>query len=390
MATTENPLVSSSANGHSPSNDVLYALSDEQILEIEPEAQVVSGQSSVVGEEPVPTGLTPPADSSLTPRAGEPRVAPTPTTPTAQGASHDAPPKWLADILADPQTGGEARDFWNGMQQARQEAAAYREVFAKPEEARAAADRSRQLAEVDKLYFAGDTATREQLAQTLLQQDPAAFREMVFAGLRALEKANVAPPFRAASTDTSEQANNAGLKPGVTTSNPETHLAAYAAFEKAANDDLEREVGGSIARTLEQALPHTANSENAPVRERLSAAVRQDIEAKLKSDRQLGDQVAQILAGRQFNDASRAQVVRLIGERAKQLVPGAAQRVLNDWTQTALGAHRARTQKTDSAAARRDVEGVSSVPAGPRSKSSPPRTGGVDYRKLSDEQILDL
>ena len=39
--------------------------------------------------------------------------------------------------MDDPQSGGEAQDLWNGVQQARLEAAAYREVFAKPEDARA-------------------------------------------------------------------------------------------------------------------------------------------------------------------------------------------------------------------------------------------------------------
>ena len=200
MPTNADSLVASGANGHSPSNDVLYALSDEQILEIEPEKV---GQPFL----PAPSsreGAVQDEDAAKATPAVEARVSdgrPDPSTPDAAGKSTQAgapsdsaqgklapqePPKWLADMMADPQAGGEARDFWTGILQARQESAAYREVFAKPEEARAAADRSRQLGEIDKLYFAGDTATREQLAQTLLQQDPATFREMVFAGLKAL------------------------------------------------------------------------------------------------------------------------------------------------------------------------------------------------------------
>jgi hypothetical protein len=140
----------------------------------------------------------------------------------------------------------------------------------------------------------------------------------------------------------------------------------------------------------------------------LSQAIRQDVEAALKGDRQLGEQVSQILSGRRLDDESRAQVVRLIGERAQQLVPVAAKRVLNDWTQATLSAHRGKTASADAAFTRREVAPASPEsrgafsPAGSSAGSgrdraqepnrSAPRSDSrrVDYRKLSDEQILDL
>jgi hypothetical protein len=100
--------------------------------------------------------------------------------------------------MKDPWGGEEAREFWDGVQQARSEAAAYRAAFATPEdaralkelypggvsEARAAAERARLLDEVDRAYFgtAGNSpeqlsASRAQLAQRMLREDPAAFRE---------------------------------------------------------------------------------------------------------------------------------------------------------------------------------------------------------------------
>src|SRR5260370_35335801 len=116
--------------------------------------------------------------------------------------------------VKDPWSGEEARALWNGVQQARQEAAAYRAAFATPEdaralkelypggvnEARAAAERARALDDIDRAYFgaAGKSApevsaSRAQLAQQMLREDPAAFREMVFAGLRALEESGKCP-----------------------------------------------------------------------------------------------------------------------------------------------------------------------------------------------------
>jgi hypothetical protein len=245
----------------------------------------------------------------------------------------------------------------------------------------------------------------------MLREDPAAFREMVFEGLRALEKANIAPPLRTASSEADAHASqkDAGLPtrsgqvpPGATTA-PDAQraehaavLARYAEFEKATNEDLERSVSRAIERTLEHALPNTGRADEGPMKGRLAATIRQDVEKALQGDRQLGEQVAQILSARRLDNETRTQVVRLIGERAEQLVPRAAKRALNDWTQTTLASHRARTQRSETASAKRDV---ASSPAGlPRGQENQnrqrdagaTRPRAVDYRKLSDEQILNL
>jgi hypothetical protein len=381
-----------------------------------------------------------------------------PTAAAEQGrtvAEHGTePPAWLAAQMKDPWSGEEARELWNGAQQARQEAAAYRAAIATPEdaralkelypggvnEARAAADHARLLDQIDQAYFGAPgkpaeqtSASRAQLAAMMLREDPAAFREMVFAGLRALEEAEKGSGNSANAPNLPRlaqafAANRGDAQPavGATLGSPaasapanasanESHAAAYAEFEKCANEDLERSVGGAIERTLEQALPSLkGSSEGAPVgarnfvplHQRLAATIRQDVEAALKGDRQLGEQIAQILSARRFDNDTRAQVVRLIDERARQLVPGAAKRVLNEWTHTTLAAHRTNTSRADAASTRREVPpvhpGGASSPAGPRATSQPgksldanrgatrPDPRRIDYRKLSDEQILEL
>jgi hypothetical protein len=432
----------SNANGGSTLHE-LFALTDEQILEIEPEAQDVQvseskpaatvDDSSRVAPASLPAGS---AASNDNRRQETGAVSAGPGSNAAQSLNAETqPPKWLAEKMSDPQSGGEARELWNGMQQARQEAAAYREVFARPEEARTAAQRARVLDDIDRAYFAGDTNQRAQLAAMMLREDPAAFREMVFEGLRTLEKvgasgtanapssasvahnqratenaAVAARPEQAASAVTpNTQASSANIH--------EAHLAAYASFEKAANEDLEKSVGGAIARTIEQALPNLGRTGDpqavrarsiVPLQQRLGAAIRADVEAALKNDRQLGEQVAQILSGRRLDGETRAQVVRLIGERAAQLVPGAAKRALNDWTETTLAAHGARTSRTETASGRREVATASAAQGssrGPQTQgrnqrqeahrqNTGPANGSssrrVDYGKLSDEQILEL
>ncbi len=438
------------ANGQSTMHE-LFALTDEQILGIEPEGAAAApveqpllavperhGDAARTASETNPNGIATSSRSiDNTQQSAQARV------PVVQ-----EPPAWLAAQMKDPWTGGEAKELWNGIQQARQEAADYRAAFATPEdaralkelypggvnEARAIAQRARTLDDIDRAFFGTvgsspeqTSAARAQLAAMMMREDPAAFREMVFAGLRALEQAGVqtgtgavarSNSVPAAAESVAAQAHE-GLKSAAANqfaqTQPQTgdadnaaRLAAYASFEKAANEDLERSVGASIERTLQQALPNLGRDGKtsgvvaqhaAPLQARLSAAIRQDVEAALKGDRQLGEQVAQILSSKRLDNETRAQVVRLIGERAQQLVPVAAKRVLHDWTQTTLAAHRSGSTRTDAASTRREVPPAASSPVhaqaaarerGTERSLSMNRTRPLDYRKLSDDQILDL
>lgn len=479
------PMQTNTSNGASSAHD-LFALTDEQILEIEPEAQDVeilgaersdsmdplredldllagaadgvarrgerNGEDANRGasgrEQSEDDGLKAVATAAnSTPNA--PANTPTGNAQTNPvGAGSDVAPKWLAERMNDPQHGADARALWDGAQLARKEASAFREVFAKPEDAHAAAERARTLDEIDRAYFgaAGNvpeqtSASRAQLAARMLRDDPAAFREMVFAGLRALEEAGKQGTAAAGNT----LATNAGVsarQPGIAAQNPsatsqstppatlqatqqshgtqpqqhntqsqhqhnaqlqndaqrqqEARLTAYASFERAANEDLERTVGGAISRTLQDALPNAGKTENgAALKERLSGAIRQDVEKALQGDRSLGEQVARILSGQRLDNAARAQVVRLIGERAQQLVPGATRRVLADWTQTTLSANGALSHRDTapprSAAARLPLSEPSERPQSPKREqgSRTPQPRKIDYRRISDDDILN-
>ncbi len=438
----------SHANGHTHLHE-LFALTDEQILEIDPEPQdveVVADPSSASPESALEHRRDGNSEASSIQEQNVQRAAPenerTQNLQTRAAALLN-PPAWLAETMNDPQRGAEARALWEGAQHAEREAASYREVFARPEEARVAADRARVLDDIDRAYFAGDASQRAQLAAMMMREDPAAFREMVFEGLRALEQAGTpvrnrsvadalsgqhsAAPANAPATADSRQTSSATAAqasrgtPQQNDSAQQAQLAAYAAFEKAANADLERSVGSAIERTLEQALPSLGNSTRsstdrasgvgaqhaAPLQARLTAAIRQDIEKTLQTDRQLGEQVAQILSAKRLDAETRAQVVRLIAERAQQLVPLATKRALSDWTQTTLAAHRGKSSRGESQprsesspavkqSASRSTDTTKTAPknreAENRGASSRPasRSGRVNYQTLSDEQILDL
>jgi hypothetical protein len=316
-----------------------------------------------------------------------------------------AAPSWLAERMRDPWHGDEAIELWEGKQRAEKEVAAYRETFATADdakslqalypgglvEAKAAAERARELDAIDAAFFRGDAAARAQLAQRMMQQDPAAFREMVEAGLKLLTGSNaavnaVATNDRSAATAHAQpQLVHHHSAAAQTEPSPET-LRAYGEFEKAANAELEQTVGASISRVLEDALPNLRLSGAvrgregepgaAPLRGRLTNAVREEVEAALKSDQQLGEQVARVLSGRRFDPSARAQVVRLIDARAQELVPSAVRRVVSSWTQTTLSTKSATKPQTENTH-------TTEKPALHRNRR-------VDYGRLTDEQILSL
>src|SRR4051812_14447181 len=153
----------------------LFALSDEQILGIVPESTGgVDSQSSAPHEagRPVAPASLPASEreasateaAATQPNASRPSSSNQAAQPSQGTSSIDTaePPPWLAAHMKDPWGGEEAREFWNGVQQARTETAAYRAAFATPEEARAvkelypggasearsAAERSRMLEEI--------------------------------------------------------------------------------------------------------------------------------------------------------------------------------------------------------------------------------------------------
>ena len=457
----------------------VFALTDEQILGMEPErapgAALTDEQLLEDAGTSVERGA---AENVADGKATMGDAARRDATEQATEIGAQAPPQWLAERMRDPWHGDEAKELWESAVQARQEAAAYREAIATPAEARAlkeiypggvnqaksAAERARQLDEFDGAYFgaAGKpaeeiSAARAQLAQRLMEQDPAAFREMVAAGVRLLEargqsspgseqrqdvgskpgspdsglqNAQTSAPFDYAQgrrDDNSQLDRGAGARKGLTSEGvgyrdgsggqpvaPQVP-PAYVNFEKATNAELEKSVGGAIARAMEQALPNLrsldrvgrdAASQGTPLQERLGAAVREDVEAALKSDAQLGEQVARILGARRFDDATRAQVVRVIDARAQQLVPGAVKRVVGSWTTATLGTRGKSRAAEAGSGDSREARETAAKPA-PRAgksgqssahgESSEPRVGAraasrgrVDYRKLSDEQILDL
>jgi hypothetical protein len=181
----------------------------------------------------------------------------------------------------------------------------------------------------------------------------------------------------------------------------------YREFERVTNAELEKSVGGAIGRAMEAALPNLRQvgreGQAPPLQSRLANAVREEVETALRSDASLGEQVARILSGRRLDEAARMQVVRLIDGRAQQLVPGAVRRVVGSWTQATLGARKTdsgggsvhgaderRAERAPSSSQRNGSGNSGSDRNAQTDASRGVSRGRVDYRKMSDEQILGM
>src|SRR5690348_137145 len=102
----------------------LFLMTDEQILQIDPEPQdvevggVAPAALAVNSAEPAqtsrPESATSPEQST---RSTDPNHAQTQNAP-ASIATPSEPPAWLADTMNDPQHGAEARAIWEGAQKA--------------------------------------------------------------------------------------------------------------------------------------------------------------------------------------------------------------------------------------------------------------------------------
>lgn len=414
----------------------VFALTDEQILGIE-DAPEVAAETATLRDAAAPEKGRGTQGAQETENAQLRNDSQQAKNSQQSGSELPADaPGWLAERMRDPWVGDEARELWDGAQRAQRDAAAYRELFPTPgdaralkeiypggvSEAKAAAERARQLEDFDAAYFGATgrpaeelSLARGQLAEKLYAQDPAAFREMVSAGVRILEgresggsgpRENGAP-----SVGKSQDANANHVHREQSNSASRDSVSrevadGYAGFERAANAELERSVGAAISRTIEDALPNLKKSAESagvggrtsvPLQERLGAAVRQEVDAALKNDAQLGEQVAKVLAGKRFGEQERGQVVRLIDARARQLVPGAVRRVVGEWTRTALTARGEGPKSgSENIAPARSSGGensrvVKSEDVRSRAAQATGRSGRrVDYGKLSDEQILEM
>jgi len=379
-------------------------LTDEQILGLDEGAATSGTNASSLGSEAAEPGL---ADQGSLPfddvlsgaRAGN-------SDSSAQGnAARSAAPASGARDGDAASGGGGAEPAWLAALETQPAAAA---------EARRRRDAARDISSIDTAYFSSEPGARSGLADRLYQSDPAAFRAMLAESARTLAARDpqglaelarqlgmpeAAAPLRprsvsqAAQPGTETSAGTAGrenARPNVnsgaaSTSNGGAFPAeAYRAFESSTNEDVGRRMHEAIDRTLASTLPEGIGE---GARRRIGEDVFREVHASLASDRDLSRRVGETLRDWRLDAAARQQVVALVSGRARAVLPEVARRVVAEWTSSVLASDRAKMARIDSAAARRHITG-GRLPEPVAASALRPRD--VDYRRLSDEQILEM
>jgi hypothetical protein len=351
-------------------------------------------------------------------------------------------PSWMTALAADPRHGGEAQQLWREHQE-------FRAAFASPEEARAVKEllpggvkdvlslreATQSVERIDAALFSGDARAQSEVVAELARTNPAAFRSMFAEAARVLATMgtggreagnldganagglNAGPALRkdgegrgtqgaevggsrsgvgnlqSAATQNASVARGASANPSVTDhgargTGHEFDPAAYAAFERATNETVARDVRGSIGETLARVMPEGV-AEGAA--RRMGEDIFNEVHRALAADRALSEQVASVLRDRRFGGAEQQRVAAILAGRAKQLVPSVARRVIGEWTSSVLQTSRTKAARQAAAASRVDI----AAPGGSLD-SAPLRARGsgsareVNYAAMSDEEILGM
>ena len=347
--------------------------SDDEILNLSPrvvpkkKASAQTGARLVAQEGDAENGATA-KDGRASP---DDELAPT-TEPLAEG---------LRAVLDEHP---ELRTAW-------EDATAYRESFASPEEAREATRLVGDLNRLDALFFSARPEDHAELAKIVAQLDPAAAASLA----RELgELATESQRHRDARERNAEGnvVRTEGLAPGsfepkVQTTDrgsQNTPTPAQAEFFHAANAAAVGGVLDAIHAQVDRLLPEGTSQ---AARNRVVGEIYRELDASLRANRQLNQQVRQAFRSGTLDASHQRAIVSLITSRARQSLPGVAKRVMSEWTTALVSAGEERRSRQRTAEARVDIGGSGRSGADGRRTLSPRE---IDYSRLSDADILNL
>lgn len=314
------------------------------------------------------------------------------------------------DTSAEPENLRAVFDANPDLRRAWHDAQSYREMFATPEEARAATALLADLDRMDALFFSRRPADHAELARAIAHLDPAAFVSLVHSmnalamqarsrGGSAAADNPVAQVFRPeAPTDSAGKdpaskeasyidgrADGAPLEDATSSRADRTSVtAAQAEFFHAANAAAVQGVLDAIESQVERLLPEGVSKS---ARNRVVGEIYRELDATLRSNRQLAQQMREAFYSGALDADHLRAIVSLVTGRARQALPGVAKRVLNEWTSTIVAANQDRRARQRAAERRVDIAGSSGAGNDAR-RSMTPRD--IDYARLSDADILNL
>jgi hypothetical protein len=290
--------------------------------------------------------------------------------------------------IDEPEQYREAFEANPELKRAWQDAQAYKELFATPEEARTA---TRLLADVnamDALFFSKRAEDHVELARMVAKLDPGAFASLAKAMNRFPEE-NRGPEGKEQQADAARDgATQAGRTAKERTDARAEDSAALAnvqhEFLQGANAEAVKGVLAAIESQVDRLLPEKASG---GARNRVVSEIYRELDASLQSNGQFAKQLRGALRSGDLDTRHHSAVVSLIVGRARQALPSVAKRVLNEWTSTILAASQDRRARQRSAETRVDIGGSRGT-GGEGHHARSPRD--IDYGRMSDADILNL
>jgi len=285
-----------------------------------------------------------------------------------------------------------------------QDAQAYRETFATPEEARAATGLLADLDRMDALFFSRKPEDHAELARAVAALDPEAFSSLAQAmnGLateaqRRRENHSVSSTLPVSTVIPSEARNpSSGAEreiprpqertrdDNVLSNTPSAPTPAQAEFFHATNAAAVQNVLDAIESQVERLLPEGVSK---TARNRVVGEIYRELDTTLRSNRQLAQQMREAFRSGALDADHQRAIVSLIAGRARQALPGVAKRVLNEWTSTVVAANQDRRARQRAAERRVDIAGSGGA-GNDGLRSMTPRD--IDYARMSDADILNL
>jgi hypothetical protein len=327
---------------------------------------------------------------------GSPRVA-LKAVPAERGRNQgleSAAERGREEPTTEPETLRSAFDANPELRQAWQDAQAYRETFATPEEARSATALLADLDRMDGLFFSRRPEDHVALARAVADLDPAAFASLAKAmnGLATETRRHGENLTETTGTDqakaTNESASGAPLneKSSLSGDRLEGNRATTAKeeFFHATNAAAVRSVLDAIESQVERLLPENASK---GTRSRVVGEIYRELDNTLQSNRQLAQQIRDAFRSGALDADHQRAIVSLIAGRARQALPGVAKRVLSEWTSNVLSANQDRRARQRAAERRVDIAGSNGSGNEARRPTTP---RDIDYTRMSDSDILNL
>ena len=292
-------------------------------------------------------------------------------------------------------TNPELRKAW-------EDAKAYRETFATPEEARNATALLANLNRLDALFYSRQPQDHAELARSIAELDPAAFSCLVGAmnamaaqqssaqQQKSVARQQAAPsqavgnPETVANSTASEGADNDPGERDQTAQSTSNINVAQSEFVQSANAAAVRSVLDTIEAQVEKLLPEGASR---GARNRVVGEIYRELDSTLRANHQLARQLRDAFRSGALDAEHQNAVVSLITARARQALPGVAKRVMNEWTSTVMAANRDRRDRQQAAERRVDIAGSGGAGNDGHHTMTPRE---IDYSRLSDADILNL